>query len=172
MKDIIKQIKIKDILLFGLVIFVFFYFKSCGNTITPNIIKVPVKEKPIVNNITKKQETIRTFEKEVFNKEELDRALENFKISLMRDLDSVRRADDLLSAVRIQDSIINIQENQITNLRGTVDIKDSIITAQRYIINSKDTLLSIKEADVKKFKKQRNIAALIAIIEGGLLILK
>ncbi len=50
--------------------------------------------------------------------------------------------------------------------------QDTIIQAQRYIINSKDTLLALKDIDIKKIKRQRNWALIGSGVLTGLLIIK
>jgi hypothetical protein len=49
--------------------------------------------------------------------------------------------------------------------------QDTIIHAQRYIINSKDTIISVLELDIKKIKRQRNWSFILnAILTGGLIL--
>ena len=171
LKSKLKEIKLKDVLLVLLVVFGFFYLKSCGKEETPSIINVP-KSKNVINNIEKKEKSIHTFEKQIYNKEATEKMLNGFKQEMFLELEKYRQTNDLPSIVRIQDSIIHIQQDEIGNLQGIIGLKDSVIIAQRFIIDSKDTLLSISDSKVKKFKRQRNLLALIAIVEAGIIIVK
>lgn len=166
-----NQLTLRNALLFALVIVSILYIRSCGNPPVPSIVNVP-KVKDVTNNITKKEETIHTFEKQIYNKEATEKMLLGFKEEMFLELEKYRQTNDLPSVVRIQDSIIHIQQDEIGNLHGIIGLKDSIIVAQRFIIDSKDTLLSISHSETKKFKKQRNILALIAIIEAGIIVVK
>lgn len=177
---------IKDIALTLLMLF--FVLRSCGdvkNDLVPSGLSKKDK-KEIINAIKDKrldivdsEKVIHTYEKEVYNKREVENMLSVFKDSLFSELASAKIDNSLGSVIRIQDSIINIQELELSNYRGIIDYKDSIIFekdsiiyAQRYIINSQDTLLAVSNADVKKFRRQRNVLAIVALIEAGVLIFK
>jgi len=149
----------------------FFFLRSCGKNPIPDIVNVP-KENTVVNNITQKQKEIHTIEKQVVTKQANEESLDVLKREIFAELAKYRKTEDYPRIIRIQDSVINIQEQQIDTLRGIITLKDTQLTAQRYIIDSKDTLISISKADAKKYKKQRNILALIAIVEAGVIIVK
>ncbi len=71
-----------------------------------------------------------------------------------------------------QDTIINTLNVENSHLKNVIVGQDSIIIAQRYIINSKDTIIQIQNHESKKLKRQRNISFLVASALGGILILK
>lgn len=165
---------IKNIVLVGMVLTLIIVLTKCSSTgknITNTIIKAP-SEKTINRNIYNEKQVIRTYEKEVLNKKELSTLFESMRNDLMDSLHKTRERQDWNSVIRIQDSVIHIQGREIANLHGIIDLKDSIILAERYISNSKDTLLAIRDVDVKKFKRQRNWLALACVVEAGIIIIK
>ena len=50
--------------------------------------------------------------------------------------------------------------------------QDSIIVAQRYIIDSKDTIISIGNNNLKQIKRQRNISMLVNTALTGIILFK
>lgn len=79
---------------------------------------------------------------------------------------------DTASIVKLQDVVIAKQDTTIYQFIKMDRKKDSVIVDQRYIINSKDTIIAIQQHDIKKVKKQRNISVMINVVLAALLIIK
>jgi len=94
--------------------------------------------------------------------------LNNLKISLSQ----VKRDKDTVQILRLQDIIIHKQDTTIASFENMDKSKDSIIYNQRYIIISKDTLLAVKDHEIKRIKKQRNLSMLINAIQTAIIIFK
>jgi len=101
--------------------------------------------------------------------------------SLRKELAQVKMIHDTVQIVQIQDTLINVLTFENGKLRNIINNQDSIIVAQRYIINSKDTLIRIAQTNLlnnqqlaKKYKRQRNwsIVGNVAqgLVIGGLLL--
>jgi len=163
------NLKIKDILIFAGFIGVFYLLIFRGN-------ETPVFPQPTINEI----ET-RIIEKDtiIFNNEktvirEKNSAAETRVLfdSLFHELDKVKSQRDTFQIVQIQDTIINTLNVENSHLKNVIVGQDSIIIAQRYIIDSKDTIIQIKDKEIKDVKRQRNISMIINSALGGILILK
>jgi len=163
------NLKIKDVLIFAGFIGVFYLLIFRGN-------EKPVFPQPTINEI----ET-RIIEKDtiIFNNEktvirEKNSAAENRFLfdSLFVELEKVKNHRDTIQIIQIQDTIINTLNVENSHLKNVIVGQDSIIVAQRYIIDSKDTIIQIKTAESKEFKRQRNISMIINAGLSGILILK
>lgn len=88
------------------------------------------------------------------------------------DLKGFKKDKDTVQILRLQDIIIHAQDTTIAQYERMDKRKDSIIVDQRYIIKSKDTLLAVKDHEIKRVKKQRNISLLINAIQTGIIIIK
>ncbi|HRO76505.1 MAG TPA: hypothetical protein PLP27_10200 [Crocinitomicaceae bacterium] len=93
-------------------------------------------------------------------------------VGLRKQLDSVKAMKDTLLIVQIQDTLINVLTLENKHLRNVITNQDSIIVAQRYIINSKDTIIAVANHELKKVKRQRNWSLAANGVLTGLLILK
>ena len=163
------KLSIKDILLFSGIIFVIYLLLF-------NDTEKPIYPEPTVNEI----ET-RIIEKDtiIFNNQktvirEKNNAFETRILfdSLFAELQNVKNQRDTFQIIQIQDTLINTLNVENSHLKNVIVGQDSIIVAQRYIIDSKDTIIQIGNRDVKKFKRQRNISMIVNAGLTGLLILK
>ncbi len=87
-------------------------------------------------------------------------------------LATAKAQKDTVNIIQLQDIVITKQDTTIFQYVKMDRKKDSVIAGQRYIINSKDTLLTVKDHQIKRVKRQRNISLLINGVLTGLLILK
>lgn len=94
--------------------------------------------------------------------------LKNFKLYLA----GAKVQHDTLKILRLQDIIINKQDTTIVQYERMDQKKDSVIIGQRYIINSKDTIIAIKDHEIKRFKRQRNISLLLNAIQTAIIVFK
>lgn len=163
------NLKAKDILLFGGLIAVIFLLIFRGD-------KEPVYPVPTINEI---ETRIIEHDTVIYNNEkvvirEKNNALETRVLfdSLFVELERVKNSRDTVQIIQIQDTIINTLNVENSHLKNVIVGQDSIIVAQRYIINSKDTIIQIQTHESKKLKRQRNISMLINAGLTGILILK
>ncbi len=70
--------------------------------------------------------------------------------SLFLELEKVKTSRDTFQIIQIQDTLINTLNVENSHLKNVIVGQDSIIIAQRYIIDSKDTIISIGNNDLKK----------------------
>ena len=163
------MVKYKDILIFvGIIaIILLLVFRGKGK----QIFKVaPIKE--IETRIEGKETTINTIEKRIGNEKEIISKISK-EINLLRiDLDAFKSRRDTVRIIQIQDTIINVLTLENVHLRSVVNDQDSVINYQRYIIDSKDTIIAILGDDKKRFKKQRNSSLLFNVLLTGAVILK
>ena len=119
----------------------------------------PIKK--IETRIEGKETRINTIEKRIGNEKNIISKISN-EIGLLRqDLERFKSERDTVRIIQIQDTIINVLTSENTHLKSVVNNQDSIIVHQRFIIDSKDTIIAVLKSDTKRFKKQRNISILI-----------
>jgi len=91
---------------------------------------------------------------------------------LMAELALIKGRRDTFNIVPIQDTLIRVLYVQGQVKDGVIKNLDTIVQAQRYIINSKDTIIATKNFELKKVKHQRNISLLVNGVLTTLLIIK
>jgi hypothetical protein len=130
----------------------------------------PIKQ--IETRIEGKETQINTIETRIGNEKEIIRKISN-EINLLRaDLDTFKSLRDTVRIIQIQDTIIEVLTSENVKLKSVINDQDSVINFQRYIINSKDTIIAVLSADKKRFKRQRNISLIINGLLTGAVILK
>ena len=130
----------------------------------------PIKQ--IETRIEGKETQINTIETRIGNEKEIIRKISN-EINLLRaDLDTFKSLRDTVRIIQIQDTIIEVLTSENVKLKSVVNDQDSVINFQRYIINSKDTIIAVLSADKKRFKRQRNISLIINGLLTGAVIIK
>ena len=128
-------------------------------------------QKTIEKRIEGKETIIKEKGKVIDNSKLIISQLNNGLFDLQAQLDAVRNSRDTFNIVQIQDTMIHTLYRRDKEKDIIIANQDTIITAQRYIINSKDTIISIKELDIKKLKKQRNWSLILnGILTGGLIL--
>tara|TARA_R110000787_G_scaffold4247_7_gene16494 strand:+ start:1587 stop:2084 length:498 start_codon:yes stop_codon:yes gene_type:complete len=164
-----NTIKIKDGLIFVGVIAIILLLVFRGNE-SPVFKVSPIKK--IETRIEGKETRINTIETRIGNEKEIISKISNQIGMLRADLETFKAERDTVRIIQIQDTIINVLTSENTFLKSVVTGQDSIIVHQRYIINSKDTIIAVLKSDTKRFKKQRNISVLINALLTGAVILK
>lgn len=133
----------------------------------------PVREvKTIEKAVQGKEKEINNYITQVTNDKKIIEAISKEIKDLRLQLDHVKSEKDTVLIIQIQDTLINLLTNENTHLRKVVANQDSIIVAQRYIINSKDTIIAVKDNQIKKVKRQRNWSLAANGVLTGLVILK
>lgn len=143
-------------------LFIWLFFK-------PNNLKIVPKStiKTIEKRIESKDTTINNYTTKVVNSKKIIEQLQPQIDSLRFLLLQVKNQKDTFQIVQIQDTLIGVLTVQNDSLKGVVNWQDSIIVAQRYIINSKDTIISLIKLDSKKYKRQRNWSIAGNVILGA-----
>lgn len=158
---------LRDIVILVLLVFVVFnYFK-------PSKQVFPVsKQKVIERRIEGKETVIKLNTVASDNGKKVIKTLNGRVDELMAELSIIKGRRDTFNIVPIQDTLIRVLYVQGQVKDGVIKNLDTIVQAQRYIINSKDTIIATKDFELKKVKRQRNISLLANGILTGLLIIK
>ena len=158
---------LRDIVILVLLAFVVFnYFK-------PSKQVFPVsKQKVIERRIEGKETVIKLNTVSSDNGKKVIKTLNGRVDELMAELSIIKGRRDTFNIVPIQDTLIHVLYTQGQVKDGVIKNLDTIVQAQRYIINSKDTIIATKDFELKKVKRQRNISLLANGILTGLLIIK
>lgn len=158
---------LRDIVILVLLVFVVFnYFK-------PSKQVFPVsKQKVIERRIQGKETVIKLNTIASDNGKKVIKTLNGRVDELMAELSIIKGRRDTFNIVPIQDTLIRVLYVQGQVKDGVIKNLDTIVQAQRYIINSKDTIIATKDFNLKKVKRQRNISLLANGILTGLLIIK
>lgn len=84
---------------------------------------------------------------------------------LKTQLEILKSKKDTFKIIQIQDTIIRVLVAENTHLRNSNNFKDSVIVAQRFIINSQDTIIQVNNLllnstnkQLRKVKNQRNLS--------------
>ena len=129
------------------------------------------KQKTIERRIEGKETLIKEQGKVIDNSKSIIAELNNGLFDLQSQLDGVKNARDTFNIVQIQDTMIHVLYKRDKEKDVIIASQDTIIHAQRYIINSKDTIISVLELDIKKIKRQRNWSFILnGILTGGLIL--
>lgn len=130
----------------------------------------PVKH--IETRIEGKESEITVIHEYIGNEKKIIAELSSKFDLLMNELEVVKNKRDTFQIVQIQDTIISSLSLENRHLYHVIDSQDSIIVAQRYIINSKDTLIAIGEHNLKRVKKHRNLSLVFNGILTGIVVFK
>jgi hypothetical protein len=158
---------LRDIVILVLLVFVVFnYFK-------PSKQVFPVsKQKAIERRIEGKETVIKLNTIASDNGKKVIKTLNGRVDELMAELSIIKGRRDTFNIVPIQDTLIRVLYVQGQVKDGVIKNLDTIVQAQRYIINSKDTIIATKDFELKKVKRQRNISLLVNGVLTTLLIIK
>lgn len=91
---------------------------------------------------------------------------------LMKELQELKQLKDTAAIVVKQDTVISHQENEKKLMRQVISDLDSINLGLRYVVSAKDTIIQIKDLQIRKVKRQRNWSLVANGVLTGLLILK
>ena len=132
----------------------------------------PVSSKKVIERRIEGKETIIREKGKVIDNSKLLIAQLNAGLSdLHSQLDSVKNARDTFKIIQIQDTMIHVLYRRDKEKDMIIKNQDTLIQAQRYIINSKDTIITTQAFDIKRLRKQRNISVLLnALLTTGLII--
>lgn len=130
------------------------------------------KQKTIERRIEGKETLIREKGKVIDNSKLIISELNHGLFDLQQQLDAVKNSRDTFNIVQIQDTMIHTLYRRDKEKDLIIANQDTVIIAQRYIINSKDTIITTLEFDLKKVKRQRNLSYILNALLGTGLIIK
>jgi hypothetical protein len=159
--------KMKTIAIIGMAFLIaFLYFRT-----DIQVIKPP-KAKWVINNIHNKEKEIQTLEKSLVPDNKQIKALGLTIQDLMEDVEYLKQKRDTAILVETQDTLIEILYYQ-GQVKDTVIQKQGLIISDlKYIVASKDTLLMISKADLKKAKRKNWVLGIAAGLGWGVAVIK
>ncbi len=88
------------------------------------------------------------------------------KLDMYIELDSIRKShiNDLNNTVEDYRALTDTLESQTKDLKTVAAIKDSIINKQDSINLYKDNIISVKDKQIKSYKRQRNYLGVTVIL--------
>lgn len=157
---------------------IFILLLCCTTAISLALLLKPTKsvypistQKTIEKRIEGKETIIREKGTAIDNSKKIIAQLNAGLFELQTQLDSVKHLSDTFNIIQIQDTMIHVLYRRDKEKDVIIKNQDTLIQAQRYIINSKDTVITTQAFDIKRLKKQRNISMLLnAILTTGLMI--
>lgn len=162
-----KRIKlIKQLLLSIAILFLLFKPQESKIINGKNIIKT------IETRVEGKETEIKTYLTRIGNEQIIIDSISSSLNELQLQLDSIHKTKDTVKIIQIQDTVIHGFRELTSNLKNTLINQDSVIVGQRYIINSKDTIIKINKKDLRRIKVQRNMSILTAGALGVFYLIK
>ena len=129
------------------------------------------KQKTIERRIEGRETIIREQGKVIDNSKSIIAQLNNGLSDLQAQLEEVKNARDTFRIIQIQDTMIHVLYRRDKEKDAIIAAQDTVIQAQRYIINSKDTIITTQAFNIKKLKRQRNISILLnGLLTTGIII--
>ncbi len=127
----------------------------------------PVKK--VVERIEQKETDVSALMEQISNDKSLIISINGQLTELKRKLNNAKLGSDTLRIIQMQDLVINTQDSSIARYEQLTKRQDSVIIDQRYIINSKDTIIALKDHQIRKVKKQRNRSLILNGVAAGIL---
>lgn len=90
---------------------------------------------------------------------------------LRESLEKAKKHRDTVIIIRTQDSLIYVLSTQGTVKDSLINRLEKVVDLQDQTIKNQDTLIMVKDHDIRKVKRQRNIATGLAALLGGVLII-
>jgi hypothetical protein len=129
------------------------------------------KQKTIERRIEGKETVIKEQGKAIDNSKVIIEELNHGLYDLQAQLEEVKKARDTFNIIQIQDTMIHVLYRRDKEKDAIIAAQDTVIQAQRYIINSKDTIITTQAFNIKKLKRQRNISILLnGLLTTGIII--
>jgi hypothetical protein len=128
--------------------------------------------KTIVNNIDNSFDTIIELNNGIQDEKRIINAFNLKLTSLYDSLDRFKQIRDTFQIIQAQDTIIQYLVSQGASKDSVILLQQGIISQYEFITKSKDTLIAVKDFDLKRIKRQRNIAFIGAGVMTGIAIFK
>jgi len=138
----------------------------------PEQIYQPSSNKTIIRNIDNSHDTIFNLNTGIQDEKRIIQAF-NLKLSSLYDsLYRFKQIRDTFQIIQAQDTIIQYLVSQGASKDSVILLQQGIISQYEFITKSKDTLIAVKDFDLKRIKRQRNIAFIGAGVMTGIAIFK
>jgi hypothetical protein len=136
----------------------------------PQIIKVPGK-KTLEKRIEHTKELVPVYLRNNTTDKKQIAILGNTIDELADELSIAKNRRDTVIILKTQDTLIASLFKQGVLKDSVISRLETVVSLQDQTIQNQDTLLKVRIAEVKRYKRQRNITAAVATIFGGFLIL-
>lgn len=133
------------------------------------IVKVPGK-RTLEKRIEHTKELVPVYLKANTSDKKQIQALGTTIEELSLSLEGAKARRDTVIIVKTQDSLIYVLSAQGTIKDSVITRLDKVVTLQGETIKNQDTLIMVKNNDIKRYKRQRNVTTAVAVLLGGLLI--
>lgn len=164
-----RRFPVTEILLAILIVLTL--FKGCSNETKPNIASTR-SEKQINRDLRPVLNKIEVHQQRVDGSKSILKSMDFQFADLLEELQTLRQLKDTASIIVKQDTVISYQEKQKVLMQRVINDLDSVNLGLRYVVAAKDTIISIKDLQIKKVKRQRNWSLVANGVLTGLLILK
>ena len=154
-----------------LVAFLLGYLSNCKQC------EKPIQDKVIKQKIEERKEEVKIIEAKTEIKRAKLKPLKRINTDLTTKILQAKERKDTVTIVVTQDSLIEVQRMQVKTLESVVFMQDKTIIGLKEIIefqeietNSLQIDIEDRDRDLKKFKRQKNLALIGSAIFSGLLI--
>lgn len=153
------------------VVFLLGYISNCKQC------EKPIQDKVIKEKIKERKEEVKEIEARTEIKRAELKPLKRENTNLVTQILQAKERKDTITIVVTQDSLIEVQRMQVKTLESVVFMQDKTILGLKEIIefqeietNSLQIDIEDRDRDLKKFKRQKNLALIGSAIFSGLLI--
>jgi|GEM_PF-6553892 len=133
--------------------------------------KVP-SEKDINNRIEAEKQAINSYTTVISTDKALIKLFNSKLDSLSSEVAKAKATKDTLRIIKEQDTLIGTLFVQGQVKDSVIRNQDRVITIYKGTVANQDTLLKIKDVDLKRVKRQRNISLIVNGVLTTLLIIK
>lgn len=138
----------------------------------PKQVFPPSSNKTITNNIDKSHDTIIHLNNGIQNERKIIAEFNSKLNPLFDELERLKLIRDTFQIIQKQDTIISYLIQQGASKDSLILLQEGVIHQYEFISKSKDTLLAVKDFDLKRIKRQRNISFIANGVLTGILIFK
>lgn len=138
----------------------------------PTQIFPPSNNKTIIRNIDNSHDTIVHLNNGIQNEKKIIQSF-NLKLNSLYDtLAFYKSIRDTFEIIQKQDTIIGYLIAQGASKDSVILLQQGVIDQYSFISKSKDTLIAVKDFDLKRIKRQRNLSFVANGVLTGILIFK
>ena len=157
-----RRFPITEILLAILIVLTL--FKGCSNESKPTTVSTR-SEKEINRDLRPVLNKIEVHQQRVDDSKPILKSMDLQFADLLEELQALKQLKDTASIIVKQDTMISHQEKQKDLMRQVISDLDSVNLGLRYVVSAKDTIISLKDLQIRKVKRQRNWS----LVANGLL---
>lgn len=128
--------------------------------------------KVITNNIDNSHDTIIELNNGILKEKAIIQAMDKQLKVLFNELEQIKARRDTFEIIQQQDTIISFLVRQGASKDSVILLQEGVIKQYEFISKSKDTLIAVKDFDLKRIKRQRNLSFVANGVLTGILIFK